>query len=87
MFFEFLKDKKYTFRKDPVPHTKKIRGGPKYPPPHTAKIFRMYANPEFKGFNRKTKKCIPSWWDDRNRIVQKSWKEQSKARHQWEKRS
>ena len=75
----------YIYRQTPVPYTKKIRGGPSWHVPHTAKIFRMYANPEYKKFNRGSKKTVPNWWDDRKRIVQKNWKEQSKVRHQWEK--
>lgn len=76
---------KYEYRKDPVPHTRKIRGGPWWSPPHTSQIIKMYANPKYKKFNRGSKKDIPIWWDDRHRRVQKSWKEQSKVRHQWEK--
>ncbi len=75
----------YEYRKDPVPYIHKIRGGPLWSSPHTAKIMRMYLNPEYKEFNRGSKKEIPQWWDDRTRRVQKSWKEQSKARHQWQR--
>lgn len=88
--------KKYTFlnkmasnfeyRKDPVPHTRKSRGGSWWRSPHTIQIKRMYANPEYKDFNRGSCRKIPSWWDEKDRCVQKSWKTQSKARHQWEKR-
>lgn len=75
----------YRYRKDPVPHTRKWRGGSFISPPHTAKIIRMYKNPEYKGFNRGSIDEIPQWWDDRKRCVQRSWKEQSKARHQWQR--
>lgn len=75
----------YEYRKDPVPHTRKIRGGSWWSPPHTAGIIRMYKNPEYKGFNRGSWHGIPSWWDDRSRRVQKSWKDQTKNKHQWEK--
>lgn len=75
----------YEFRKDPVPWTRKYRGGPHWSPPHTAKLFKMYANPEYKEFNRGTMHELPSWWDDRSRCVQRSWKAQSKARHQWQR--
>lgn len=75
----------YRYRIDPVPHTRKWRGGPSQSPPHTAKIMRMYANPDYKYFNRGSTKEIPQWWDDRNRRTQRSWKEQSKARHQWQR--
>lgn len=76
----------YEYRKDPVPHIHKFRGGPNWSPPHTRKITRIYKNPEYKQFNRGTLKEIPQWWDDRSRDVQRSWKEQSKVRHQWERK-
>ena len=75
----------YEYRKDPVPYIHKLRGGSWWSSPHTAQIIRMYKNPEFKGYNRGSIKEIPTWWDDRNRRVQKSWKKQTKCRHQWEK--
>ncbi len=76
----------YIYRKTPVPYTKKIRGGPRWSPPHTAGIIRMYKNPEYKDFNRGSIKEIPTWWDERDRRVQKNWKEQRKVRHQWERK-
>ena len=78
-------DSNYRYRKDPVPHIRKWRGGPRQSPPHTAKIMRMYANPDYKYFNRGSTKEIRQWWDDRYRRTQRSWKEQSKARHQWQR--
>lgn len=78
-------DSNYRYRKDPVPHIRKWRGGPRQSPPHTAKIMRMYANPDYKYFNRGSTKEILQWWDDRYRRTQRSWKEQSKARHQWQR--
>ena len=78
-------DCNYRYRKDPVPRTGKRRGGPSWHPPHTAGLKRMYSNPEYKDFNRRSFKGIPNWWDDRYRQVQKSWKKQRKCRHQWEK--
>jgi len=75
----------YEYRKDPVPYIHKIRGGGWWSSPHTAQIIRMYKNPEYKKFNRGSIKEVPTWWDDRYRRVQKSWKEQTKCRHQWEK--
>lgn len=77
----------YEYRKDPVPYTHKWRGGPYQRAPRTAKIVRMYKNPEYKKFNRGSVTMIPIWWDDRRRTVQRSWKSQSKFRHQWEKNS
>ena len=78
-------DSNYRYRKDPVPHIRKWRGGPRQSPPHTAKIMRMYANPDYKYFNRGSTKEIRQWWDDHHRRTQRSWKEQSKARHQWQR--
>ena len=78
-------DSNYRYRKDPVPHIRKWRGGPRQSPPHTAKIMRMYANPDYKYFNRGSTKEIRQWWDDHYRRTQRSWKEQSKARHQWQR--
>lgn len=77
----------YEYRKDPVPYTHKWRGGPSQRAPRTAKIIRMYGNPEYKDFNRGSASMVPTWWDDRRRTVQRSWKSQSKFRHQWEKNS
>lgn len=77
----------YEYRKDPVPYTHKWRGGPSQRAPRTAKIIRMYGNPEYKDFNRGFASMVPTWWDDRRRTVQRSWKSQSKFRHQWEKNS
>ena len=74
----------YQFRKTPVPHTRKWRGGSNYRNPHTAKIMRMYKNPEYKNFNRGSYHEIPTWWDEKMRDPQRSWKVQSKCRHQWE---
>ena len=72
------------FRRGPVPYTGKHGGGPWQSGPHTFQIKKMYVNPEFKGYNRGSVKEVPSWWDDRDRCRQRSWKAQSKKRHQWE---
>jgi hypothetical protein len=74
------------YRQEPVPYTKKrYRGGPDYHAPKTFHIFRMFADPEQRPFCRGTTKMIPSWWDDSYRHNQRSWKEQSKSRHQWQR--
>ena len=73
------------YRQEPVPYTSKYRGGSWWRKPHTKHIFLMYDNPEYKEFNRGTKKLVPSYWDDKIRRPQRSWKEQSKARHQWQR--
>ena len=86
--YEFLRrmNSNYRYRKDPVPHTRKRRGGPSHSSPHTVKLIKIYKNPEYKTFNRGSIHNIPTWWDDRTRCVQRSWKEQSKARHQWQRK-
>lgn len=73
------------FRQDPVPHTgKRLRGGPPVRPRRIRHIKAMYGNPEYKEFNRGTKKEVPDgWWDDWYRHNEKNWKFQSKRRHQW----
>lgn len=80
------KNKKYKgiFRKTPVEGIHKWRGGPSVRPPRNKHLKAMYANPEYKEFNRGNHKEIPyGWWDDRPRGKEKSWKSQSKKRHQW----
>ena len=79
------KEHKYEFRKDPVPRTRCWRGGRWAKPPKTIRIKRLYSIPEYKEFNRGTCSDLPIWWDDKPRRTQRSWKEQSKARHQWQR--
>lgn len=73
------------YRQEPVPYTSKHRGGSWWRKPRTKHIFLIYDDPEHKEFNRGTKKIVPSYWDDKIRRPQRSWKEQSKARHQWQR--
>jgi hypothetical protein len=74
----------YVFRYDPVPHTHKRKGGPCVRPRRIKSLKQMYANPEYKEFNRGSHKDVPDgWWDDWYRCNQKNWKKQSKRRHQW----
>lgn len=76
----------FKYRQEPVPYTRKAwRGGSFGRAPHTKHIFLMYDNPEYKEFNRGSSCMVPSYWDDRIRCPQRSWKEQSKARHQWQR--
>lgn len=74
---------KGSFRQGPVEGIHKYRGGSGYRPPKTKHIFAMYANPEYKEYNRGTKKIIPKWWDDKIRQVEMNWKSQRKTKHQW----
>lgn len=72
------------FRKTPIPYTGKIKGGPNIRPHRIKHIKAMYDNPEYKGFNRGSKKDYPDgWWDDWFRSRDRNWKKQSKRRHQW----
>lgn len=79
---------KYAFRYDPVRHTGKRKGGPSVKPRRIKSLKKMYyAYPEYKEFNRGSQKDVPDgWWDDWYRCNQKSWKTQSKRRHQWKEK-
>lgn len=75
-----------SFRRTPVVGIHKLRGGPHIRPRKIKQIKTMYANPEYKEFNRGSKKEYPlGWWDDWYRCTEKNWKSQGKYRHQWEK--
>ena len=74
---------KGSFRQGPVEGIHKYRGGSGHRPPKTKHIFAMYDNPEYKEYNRGTKKIIPKWQDDKFRHVEMNWKSQRKTRHQW----
>lgn len=72
------------FRRTPVEGISKWRGGPSVRPRHIKHLKAMYANPEYKEFNRGSHKEVPNgWWDDWYRCREKNWKSQSKRRHQW----
>lgn len=82
-----VKDKTYRgeFRRKPVENLIRRRGGPSCRCRKTARIRRMYANPEYKEFNRGSAREIPIWWDDQKfRCRQKSWK--SHRKHQWKEK-
>ena len=81
---KIIKDKTYKgeFRREPVAGLRRPHGGPSCRRRKTARILRMYSNPEYKEFNRGSQKMIPKWWDDQKfRCRQRSWK--SHRRHQW----
>lgn len=70
------------FRYDPVPYCRKHRGGPRVRPRRIKHLKAMYDNPEYKGYNRGSKKDLPlGWWDDWYRHNERNWKSQRK--HQW----
>lgn len=70
------------FRRKPVEGIRKGRGGSHCKPRKIKTIAAMYANPEYKGFNRGSRDDYPDgWWDDWHRSVERNWK--SQRRHQW----
>ena len=76
---------KGTFRRTPVEGISKWRGGPSTKPRRIKQIQAMYANPEYKKFNRGSHKNISDgWWDDWYRSVERNWKSQRK--HQWKEK-
>lgn len=73
------------FRYDPVPFNYSRRGGPSIKPRKIKHLKQIYANPEYKEFNRGSHKDVPDgWWDDWNRNVERSWKKHRK--HQWKEK-
>lgn len=73
------------FRKEPVEGIRKRRGGPYCRPRRLRGIAAMYANPEYKDFNRGSRKDYPEgWWDDWYRSRERNWK--SQRRHQWKEK-
>lgn len=76
------KNYKYVYRFDPIEGTGKVKGGPPIRLRRIAPLKKMYANPEYKGFNRGSPKELPcGWWDDWYRCKTRSWKQYRK--HQW----
>lgn len=75
------------FRIDPVPGISHhfFKYGIIFRHPRTYSQLRVWADVDMKPFNRKSKNDIPTSWDDRYREYQRSWKRQSKARHQWQR--
>lgn len=74
---------KGVFRETPVEGIHKWRGGPSVKKPlHMAHIWRMWANPEYEGFNRGW--CPDKWYEGRPRCLEKNWKSQRK--HQWKEK-
>ena len=87
--YSWKKNKTYKgiYRQTPVEGIRKWRGGSSVRPRKLRHIALMYDNPEYKGFNRGSRSDYPEgWWDDFDRHIEKSWKRQSKRRHQWKER-
>lgn len=98
VFIEEYKDKKpkfylrknhnnkSIFRYDPVPFVHCYRGGSYQSYRKIKHLKQMYANPEYKEFNRGSHKDVPDgWWDDfPPRCNQRSWKKHRK--HQWKEK-
>ena len=86
--WKFLFKQKHNarFRIDPVPNTGHyFKYGILFRQPRTYNQLKVWANVDMKPFNRKSRNDIPTAWDDRYRRSQRSWKKQSKARHQWQR--
>jgi hypothetical protein len=73
------------FRAEPVPKTGKYHlGFPGWRQPKAFRIMKMYDNPDFYFFNRGSRDDYNmSHYDCPYRNFEKSWKRQSKRRHQW----
>ena len=75
----------YRYRFDPVPGTGKYRGGITFR--NVGHWFRSYREdriPEYEPYVRK-KGMVPNAWDSEPFLPRyKSWKHNSKKRHQWE---
>lgn len=86
-FTQSIKGKKnIRFRAEPVPKTgRRIKYGILFRRPRTLRELKAFTNPEMRQFNRRGRKNIPTYWDDNYRCCQRSWKAQSKARHQWQR--
>lgn len=78
-------DTNYRFRQDPVPGLGRNRWHFRcwYRLPRTTAEFRDMVDPENAPYIRRRRKQLPTAYDDIPKCVQRSWKEQSKKRHQW----
>lgn len=73
------------FRRTPVEGIHKRRGGPYVRPRKIKHIAAMYANPEYKEFNRGSRDDYDDGlWDDWYRANERNWKSQRK--HQWKEK-
>lgn len=75
----------YRYRKDPVPYTGIHYGGFGRNVKHWFRSYRQDRTPEHEPYVRK-KAMVPNTWDSEPfHHFEKSWKHQTKCRHQWEK--
>lgn len=75
----------HKFRSEPVPHTGKHTRGWGRNVKHWFKSYREDRIPEYKAYVRK-KAMVPNTWESEPfHHHEKSWKHQTKCRHQWEK--
>lgn len=81
---KYVKNKSYNgeFRKNPVSRTGK-RKGRRAKRSKLKRIFSMYANPEYKEYNRRGLDYYPDGWDA-YRHVERNWTSQRK--HQWKEK-
>lgn len=75
-----------TFRQDPIPYTGKYRGF-SYRNVKYKRLIKDFKNPENKKYVRKKKyyDILEPYFDFPYQNISKSWKDQTKNRHQWEK--
>lgn len=85
---KYVKRRTYNgeFRKNPIHHTGKRKGGPYARRPKIKQLAMMYNNPEYKGFNRGCKQDYPyfDYWEYPYRNNERNWKSQRK--HQWKEK-
>lgn len=76
----------YKFRRESVPYIHKLKYSKYHRIPKLGALRKEQHNPEVSEYLRKKRKNIEtSGWDYYRSKNQKSWKKQSKCRHQWEK--
>ena len=77
----------FRYRIDPVPGTGNFGRGSCYRAPKTAQEIRNNVDDKYKGYTRGKRRNLPTVYDDiyRTNGFSKSWKNQGKHRHQWQK--
>ena len=77
----------FRFRIDPVPGTGNFGHGSCYRHPKTTQEIRNNASDQYENYTRGKRRNLPTTYDDiyRSNGSSKSWKNQGKHRHQWQK--
>jgi hypothetical protein len=73
----------FFFRCSPVPGICKSSHGNWFRHPHTLNEMRHNSDPEYSGYTRPSRRCLPTAWDDICRGHYKSWKHCTKKKKQW----